>query len=107
MIKEARDLVQNLLTRCLRKLILRSIATCARNMGAHIPCTTHKIVVDTRRMEKRNPTSKQPRMVQENPIPQSSHSHNYARKWTSLRKQSRNKIQRKKCCHRDTDSDSK
>jgi hypothetical protein len=51
-----------------RKLVPRSIATCARNMGAHIPHTTHKIVLGTRRTEMRNPTSKQPRKVQENPI---------------------------------------
>jgi hypothetical protein len=90
--KETRDLVQSLFTKFPRKLIPRSIVICARNMGAHIPCTIHKIVVGMRRTEMRNPTSKQPRKVQENPIPQSSLSHSYARKWTCLRKQSRNKM---------------
>ncbi len=88
--KETRDLVQSLLTKFQRKLKARSIATSARNMGAHIPCTIHKIVVGTRRTEMRNPTSVQPRKTQENPIPQSSLLHSYARKWTSLRKPSRN-----------------
>jgi hypothetical protein len=33
---------------------LRSIANYARSMGAHIPCTTHVIVVGLRRMEQKN-----------------------------------------------------
>ncbi len=90
--EEARDPVWSLLTKFLRKLIPRSIATCKRNMGVHIPCTTHKIVVGMRRTEMKNPMSKRPRKAQESPIPQSSLSHNYARKWTSSRKQSRNKM---------------
>ena len=78
--KETRDPVRSLLTKYLRKLVPRSIATCARNMGAHIPHTTHKIVEGTRRTETKNPTSEQPRKALRNPIPQSSLSHNYARK---------------------------
>ncbi len=35
--KERRDLVRNLLTKFQRKLVPRSIVTCAKNMGAHIP----------------------------------------------------------------------
>jgi hypothetical protein len=62
--KETRDPVWSLLTRFPKKLIPRSIATCARNLGVHIPCTTHKIVVGTRRMEMRNLTFKQPRKAQ-------------------------------------------
>jgi hypothetical protein len=89
--KEARDLVWSLLTRFLRKLIPRSFAICARNMGAHIPHTTHKIVVGMRRMEMRNPASKQPRKVQENPIPQSSLSHNYVRKCGESNQRTRHK----------------
>jgi hypothetical protein len=33
---------------------LRSIANYVRSMGAHIPCTTHVIVVGTRRTEQKN-----------------------------------------------------
>jgi hypothetical protein len=33
---------------------LRSIANYARSMGAHIPCTTHMIVVGLRRTEQKN-----------------------------------------------------
>jgi hypothetical protein len=62
--KETRDPVWSLLTKFPRKLAMRSIATCARYMGVRIPSTTHKIVVDTRRMETRNPTSEQPRKAQ-------------------------------------------
>jgi hypothetical protein len=35
-----------------RKFALRSIATYARSMGAHIPCTTLVIVIGLRRTEK-------------------------------------------------------
>ena len=51
--------------------------------GAHISRTILKIVVGMRRTEMRNSTSERPRKAQENPIPQSSLSHSYARKWTS------------------------
>jgi hypothetical protein len=44
-----------------RKSTLRSIATCVRNMGAHIPCTTLVIVVGSKRTERRNPISALPR----------------------------------------------
>jgi hypothetical protein len=37
-----------------KKVCLRSIATCARSMGVHIPCTTLVIVVGLRKMERRN-----------------------------------------------------
>jgi hypothetical protein len=46
-----------------RKSILRSIAICARSMGAHIPCTTLVIVVGLKRTERRNPVSAPPRMA--------------------------------------------
>ncbi len=38
-----------------RKFALRSIATCARSMGAHIPRTTLVIVIGLKRTERRNP----------------------------------------------------
>ncbi len=57
--KETRDPVWSLLTKFQKKLKLRSIATSARNMGAHVPRTTHKIVVGTRKAEMKNPTSEQ------------------------------------------------
>jgi hypothetical protein len=44
-----------------RKSALRSIATYARSMGAHIPRTTLVIVVGLRRPERRNPVSVPPR----------------------------------------------
>ncbi len=44
-----------------RKSALRSIATCVRNMGVHIPCTTLMIVIGLKRMERRNPISAPPR----------------------------------------------
>jgi hypothetical protein len=87
--KETRDPVWSLLTRFLRKLVPRSSVTCARNMGAYIPCTTHKIVIGKKRMEMRNLTS-------ERPIPRSSLLHNYAKRWTSSSKQSKNKIQKRR-----------
>jgi hypothetical protein len=40
-----------------RKSALRSIATYARSMGAHIPHTTLLIIIGLRRMERRNPIS--------------------------------------------------
>ncbi len=40
-----------------RKSALRSIATYARSMGAHIPRTTLVIVIGLRRTERRNPVS--------------------------------------------------
>jgi hypothetical protein len=43
------------MVRVLRKSTLRSIATCARSMGLHIPCTTLVIVVGLKRTERRNP----------------------------------------------------
>ncbi len=44
-----------------RKSALRSIATCVRNMGAHIPCTTLMIVIGSKKTERRNPISARPR----------------------------------------------
>jgi hypothetical protein len=38
---------------------LRSIANYARSMGVHVPCTTHVIVVGTRRTEQKNLVSAQ------------------------------------------------
>ncbi len=71
--KEIRDPVRSLLTKIQRKLELRSIVTCPRNMGAHIPRTTHKSVIGTRKMETRNPISKQPKkgVKKTNPTKQS------------------------------------
>ncbi len=40
-----------------RNSVLRSIATCARSMGVHIPCIILVIVVGLKRTEKRNPIS--------------------------------------------------
>ncbi len=55
--KETRSLVPSLRARFPRKLASRSIATCARNMGVHIPCTIPRIVVGKQKMEQRNLTS--------------------------------------------------
>jgi hypothetical protein len=52
-----------------RKSALRSIATYARSMGAHIPCTALVIVVGLRRMERRNPVSVSPRKADVRVIP--------------------------------------
>jgi hypothetical protein len=52
-----------------RKSALRSIATCGRNMGAHIPRTTLMIVVGLKRTEKRNPISAPPRKADIRVIP--------------------------------------
>jgi hypothetical protein len=52
-----------------RKSALRSIATYARSMGAHIPCTTLVIVVGLRRMERRNPVYVPPRKADVRVIP--------------------------------------
>jgi hypothetical protein len=40
-----------------RKSTLRSIATCARSIGAHIPCTTLVIVIGLKRTERKNQVS--------------------------------------------------
>jgi hypothetical protein len=40
-----------------KKIASRSIATCARSMGARIQRTTLVIVIDLRKMERRNPIS--------------------------------------------------
>jgi hypothetical protein len=40
-----------------RRFAFRSIATCARSMGARIPCTTHVSVVGLKKTEMRNPIS--------------------------------------------------
>jgi hypothetical protein len=52
-----------------RKSALRSIATCARSMGVHIPCTTLVIVVGLKRMERRNPISAPLRKAERKVIP--------------------------------------
>ncbi len=51
-----------------RKSILRSIATCARSMGVHIPRKTLVIVVGLRRMERRNQISTLPRKAERKEI---------------------------------------
>ncbi len=57
------------LARVPKKVCLRSIATCARNMGAHIPCTTLVIVVGLKKTERRNPISALPRKADIKVIP--------------------------------------
>ncbi len=52
-----------------RKSALRRIATYARSMGVHIPCTTLMIVVGLRRTERRNPVSVLPRKADIRVIP--------------------------------------
>jgi hypothetical protein len=52
-----------------RKSALRSIATYARSMGVHIPCTTLVIVIGLRRMERRNPVFALPRKADIRVIP--------------------------------------
>jgi hypothetical protein len=49
--------VPRLQSECPRRFALRSIATCARSMGAHIPCTTHVSVIGLKKTERRNPIS--------------------------------------------------
>jgi hypothetical protein len=53
-----------------RKSALRSIATCARNMGVHTPHTIQRISVGMRKTEKRNPILVPLRKAVKNPIPQ-------------------------------------
>ncbi len=50
-------LVPRLQSECQRRFALRSIATCARSMGARIPRTTHVSEVGLRKMERRSPIS--------------------------------------------------
>jgi hypothetical protein len=52
-----------------KKSALRSIATCARIMGAHIPPTTHMIVVGLKRMKRRKPISAPLREAERKVIP--------------------------------------
>jgi hypothetical protein len=67
--RETRGLILSLRARFPRKLAPRSIATSTRSMGAHIPCTTPRIVVGTRKTEQNNPISVLPRKVERKPIP--------------------------------------
>jgi hypothetical protein len=48
---------------------LRSIANYARSMGVHIPCTTHMIVVGSRKTEQKNPVSAPLRKKERQTIP--------------------------------------
>jgi hypothetical protein len=52
-----------------RKSTLRSIATCSRSMGAHIPCTILVIVVGSRKTERRSPISVALRKAERKQIP--------------------------------------
>jgi hypothetical protein len=52
--KEKKRLVPRLRSGCPRKFASRSIATCARSMGARIPRTTLVIVIGLKRTERRN-----------------------------------------------------
>ncbi len=52
-----------------RKSTLRSVTTCVRNMGVHIPRTTLMIVGGLKRTERRNPISVPPRKVDIRVIP--------------------------------------
>jgi hypothetical protein len=51
-----------------RKSTLRRIKTFAKSMGAHILCTTQRIVINLRKMDQRKPISMPPRKVERNPI---------------------------------------
>jgi hypothetical protein len=48
---------------------VKSIATCARSMGVHIPRTTLVIVIGLKRTERRNPISEPLRMTERKVIP--------------------------------------
>jgi hypothetical protein len=70
--KETRDLELSLQPESPRKLTSRSIATSARIMEAHIPHTTQRIVVGTRKMEQKKLISVPPREANRSTIPQGS-----------------------------------
>ena len=74
-----------------RKSVLRRTATCARSMGAHIPCTTLVIVVGLTRTERGNPISAPLRKAESKQIPRT-------RTLRSLPRKSRNKKALKKSC---------
>ncbi len=57
-----------------------------------IPHTIPRIVIGTRKTEEKNQTSMLPRKAERSPIPQSSLLRSWARRWTGLRRQSRNKM---------------
>ncbi len=59
----------NFLARVPKKVHFEKLATCVRDMGAHIPCTTLVIVVCLKRTERRNPISALPRKADIRVIP--------------------------------------
>ncbi len=89
--RETRGLVPSLWARLPRKLAPRSILTSARSMGACIPCTIPRIVVGTRKTGWSNPIFTPPRKAERNPTPPRTFLQSWARRWTGLRRQSRNK----------------
>jgi hypothetical protein len=50
-----------------KKVRLKSVATGARSMGAHIPCTTLVIVIGLKMAERRNPISTPLRKAERKP----------------------------------------
>jgi hypothetical protein len=77
-------------TRVPRKFALRSIATSARSMGAHILCTTQKIVISMRKLDWKKPISVLLRKAETNPNLQRTLLCNRIKSWKSLRLQSSN-----------------
>jgi hypothetical protein len=102
-----RDLAPILWAGLPRKLAPRSIATCARKMGAHLPLTIPRIVVDLRKIEWKNPTSS----PQERRKETQSHKALFctvSEKMDTLEKVTKKQDARRNKCHRsDSDSDSK
>ncbi len=73
-------------SRLTRNSFLRSLASCARNLGARILRMLPKIAASMRKTEQQKLISTPPRRQVRNPIQQSSRSPNWARNWTSWRR---------------------
>jgi hypothetical protein len=84
--KETRDLVLSLWPESPRIFALRSIATSARNMGAHILHMTQKIDVSMIKTDQKKQISMPPRKAERNPISHRTCSQNGARSCKSLRR---------------------
>ncbi len=67
-----------------KKAHAKNTATFARSMRARTQRTILEIVVSSRKTERKNPISAPLRKAERNPIPQSSLSRSWARKWTGM-----------------------
>jgi hypothetical protein len=99
-----RDLVLSSQPESPRKLAPRSIATSARNMGVHIPRTTQRVVVGTRKTEWKKPIPHRQERQKESNLARQSFEQ-LSKKLDKLEKGIKNQSSKgKKHCHSASDS---